>query len=204
MQSIYPIKTMDNIPEDISLGDVIKYMNYGNKLTDGVVQRILRPDILFVKDTKTHFEEKIYKSNIVINITIIEKSILDKLSETHNFDHNTKIINTINNNMEILMDIIEKLKEDNNNLKKKIEIIEYQNIIDENTMYFLFFTFMLMFLTIFYSIYPTEFNTFGLILYNSSMIYYNKIQTYIISQLVEYKKVIQDIHHNNSYDEYDL
>jgi hypothetical protein len=195
---------MDTIPEDISLGDVIKYMNYGNKLTDGIVQRILRPDILFVKDTKTNFEEKIYKSNIVINLTILEKSILDKLSETHNFDYNTKVIITINDNILKITDIIEKLKEDNNNLKKKIEIIELQNTIDVNTMYFLFFTLILLVFTIYYSIYTNEFNTAVLILYNYGIIFYNKIQTYVISQLVEYKKVYNDIHYNNTYDEYDL
>lgn len=208
MQLIYPIKTMDNIPEDISLGDVIKYMNYTNKLSDGVILRILRPDILFVKDTKTQFEEKIYKSNIVINITILEKSILDKLSDTNNFDYNSKVINTINDNMVILMDIIEKLKDDNNKIKKKIEILENQNNIDENAMYFLFFTLFLLVFTIYYSLYTDKFNYIGLILYNYGMIFCNKIQTYIISQLVEYKKVIQDIHHNNydnnSYDDFDL
>lgn len=200
MQSIYPIKIMDNIPEDISLGDVIKYMNYGNKLTDGVVQRILRPDILFVKDSKTQFEEKIYKSNIVINITIIEKSILDKLSEIHNFDQNTKVIITINNNIEKLTDIIEKLKDDNNKLKKKVEIIEYQNIYDGNTLYFLFFTIILLLFIIYYSIYTTEFNITGLILYNYCVIFYNKLQSYLIYQFVEYKRVINDIHYNNSYE----
>ena len=105
------------------------------------------------------------------------------------------------------MDIIEKLKDDNNILKKKVEILESQNNIDDNTMYYLFFTFMIMFFIIFYSIYPGEFNNFGLIFFNSSMIYYNKIQTYLIYQFIEYKKVINDIHnnyHNNSYDEYDF
>jgi hypothetical protein len=181
MQLIYPLKTMDNIPEDISLGNVIKYMNYTNKLSEGVIQRILRPDILFVKDTKTQYEEKIYKSNIVINLTILEKSILDKLSEIHNFYHNTKIINIINDNT-----------------VKIIEILEFRN-----TMYLLFYILMILIFIIFYSIYPTEFNNFGLIFYNSSMIYYNKIQTYLISQFVEYKKVINN-YHNNSYDDYDF
>jgi hypothetical protein len=196
---------MDNIPEDISLGNVIKYMNYTNKLSEGVIQRILRPDILFVKDTKTQYEEKIYKSNIVINLTILEKSILDKLSEIHNFDHNTKVINTINDNTIKIMDIIDKLKDNYDKLKKKLEILESQNNIDDNTMYYLFFTFMIMFFIIFYSIYPGKFNNFGLIFFNYSMIYYNKIQTYIISQLIEYKKVINNIHNfNNSYDDYDF
>jgi hypothetical protein len=198
MQLIYPLKTMDNIPEDISLGNVIKYMNYTNKLSEGVIQRILRPDILFVKDTKTQYEEKIYKSNIVINLTILEKSILDKLSEIHNFDHNTKIINIINDNTVKIIDIIDILKEDNNKLKKRVEILEFRN-----TMYLLFYILMILIFIIFYSIYPTEFNNFGLIFYNSSMIYYNKIQTYLISQFVEYKKVINN-YHNNSYDDYDF
>jgi hypothetical protein len=163
---------------------------------------------LFVKDSKTQYEEKIYKSNIVINLTVLEKSILDKLSETHNFDYNTKVIITINDNILKIMDIIEKLKEDNNKLKKKIEILEYQNIIDVNTIYFLFFTLMLLIFTIYYSMYPIEINNVGLIFFNYCTIYYNKFQTYIISQFIEYKKLMNDIHHanylNNSYDDLDL
>jgi len=201
---------MDNTPENISLGDVVKYMNYRNKLIDGVVQRILRPDILFVKDSNTEYEEKIYKSDIVINITILEKSILNKLSENYNLDYNSKTIITINENTLKIMNIVEKLKDDNNKLKEKIEYLEFQNIIDENISHFFFFILILLIFAIYYSIYTTEFNNIGLMIYNSSMIYYNKIQIYLLSQFIEYKKIMNDIHnnyhhhHNNSYDDYEF
>jgi len=171
---------MDNTSEDISLGDVVKYMNYGNKLTDGVVERILRPDILFVTDTKTQYEEKIYKSNIIINITILEKSIINKLSEIHNLDYNSKVIITINENTLKIMNIVEKLKDDNNKLKKKVEDIEFQNIIDENISHFFFFILIILLFAIYYSMYTTEFNKFGLNFYNYSIIYYNKLQIYLL------------------------
>ena len=201
---------MDNTPENISLGDVVKYMNYRNKLIDGVVQRILRPDILFVKDSNTEYEEKIYKSDIVINITILEKSILNKLSENYNLDYNSKTIITINENTLKIMNIVEKLKDDNNKLKEKIEYLEFQNIIDENISHFFFFILILLIFAIYYSIYTTEFNNIGLMIYNSSMIYYNKIQIYLLSQFIEYKKIMNNNnnnyhhHHNNSYDDYEF
>jgi len=201
---------MDNTSEDISLGDVVKYMNYGNKLTDGVVERILRPDILFVTDTKTQYEEKIYKSNIIINITILEKSIINKLSEIHNLDYNSKVIITINENTLKIMNIVEKLKDDNNKLKKKVEDIEFQNIIDENISHFFFFILIILLFAIYYSMYTTEFNKFGLNFYNYSIIYYNKLQIYLLSQFIEYKKIMNDIHnhyhhnHNNSYNDYEF
>jgi hypothetical protein len=179
-------------------------MNFINKLSDGTIERILRPDILFVKDSKTQYEEKIYKSNIVINITMLEKSILDKLSEIYKFDHNTKVINTINENTEKLMDIIEELKKDNDRIKKKIEFIQLQSIIDENIIYFLFFLFLLLVLSTIYCVNPNEFNKIILIIYNYSVIVYNQLQSFIISQFVQYKKIIQDIHNNYTSDMYDL
>ena len=110
-------------------------------------------------------------------------------------NHTTKVINTISDNMVKLID-------ETNKLKNRVEILEFQNIIDENIMYLLFFTIILLLVTIYYSIYTIEVNNFGLILYNYCVVFYNKIHTYLIYQFVEYKKVIYNIHYNNSYDEF--
>ena len=77
------------------LNDEVKYMNYANKLSDGVIERILRPDIIIVKDTNTQYEEKINKSNILINVSIVEKNILYKLIKNQNNNHEI-LINDIN------------------------------------------------------------------------------------------------------------
>ena len=71
--------------DEVSLNDNIKYINPSYRVCDGIVTRILRPDIIFVKDNKTDYEEKITINNFILNLTTFESCILQKLEKKHNF-----------------------------------------------------------------------------------------------------------------------
>lgn len=117
MRSIYPIKDTDKIMEEVNINDMIKYLNYVNKMSDGVVTRILRPDIIFVKDSKTNFEEKIIKTSIILNLSVFEVQIMDKLSEKYKFINNLKALETVSENITSVIDIIDFIKTDINMIR---------------------------------------------------------------------------------------
>ena len=81
--------------EEIALNDKIKYVNYVNKISEGTISRILRPDTLFVKDSKTNYEEKINKVNIILNLTVFETNIMDKLSTKYEFLNTVDLTNFV-------------------------------------------------------------------------------------------------------------
>ena len=121
LQSTYPIKDIDKIMEEVNLNDNVKYMNYYNKISDGVVTRILRPDIIFIKDCKTNYEEKIVKMNILLNLTLFESQIMDKLTEKYKFFNNLSTIESISDNIVSLIDIIDFIKNDVNVIKNYLD-----------------------------------------------------------------------------------
>lgn len=128
MQSIYPSKNPDKIMDEVALTDKIKYMNYINKLSEGTITRILRPDTIFVKDEKTHFEEKISKGNIILNLTVFETNILDKISERYQLFNTIELTNVISKNIDTIITIVTTLKDENettritvNELKSELE-----------------------------------------------------------------------------------
>jgi len=142
MQSVYPLKDPYKIMEDISLNDTVKYFNYVNKLSDGIIIRIIRPESIFVKDLKTNYEEKIFKANIILNVTLFETQVMDKLSEKYQFINNIKYLESVSGNINAVIDIIDCIKNDTTAIKDhindetnklKIEILRLNKDIEKIT-----------------------------------------------------------------------
>lgn len=154
MHSIYPLKNFYKIMEEIALNDKIKYVNYVNKISEGTISRILRPDTLFVKDSKTNYEEKINKVNIILNLTVFETNIMDKLSTKYEFLNTVDLTNFVSKNIDTIVNIINIIKSDNDSIKididtlkdDSLELNEYvkkvnnklKNIIIVNVAFFVF------------------------------------------------------------------
>jgi hypothetical protein len=140
--------------EEIALNDKIKYVNYVNKISEGTISRILRPDTLFVKDSKTNYEEKINKVNIILNLTVFETNIMDKLSTKYEFLNTVDLTNFVSKNIDTIVNIINIIKSDNDSIKididtlkdDSLELNEYvkkvnnklKNIIIVNVAFFVF------------------------------------------------------------------
>jgi hypothetical protein len=123
MQSIYPLKNFYKIMEEIALNDKIKYVNYVNKISEGTISRILRPDTLFVKDSKTNYEEKINKVNIILNLTVFETNIMDKLLTKYEFLNTIDLTNFVSKNIDTIVNIINIIKSENDSIKIDIDAI---------------------------------------------------------------------------------
>jgi len=167
---------MDN---EMMLNDEVKYMNYTNKLSDGIIERILRPDILIVKDTNTQYEEKINKSNILINISIVEKNILYKLIKNQNNNHEI-LINDINMIVKHLNNTQDDIINDINNMTNK-------NNYEKKIIYFTFSCINILFLIMFYTQNKEICNK-----------YLSHIYTFIFNQFLEYKKIINEGNYYNA------
>jgi hypothetical protein len=174
---------MDN---EMMLNDEVKYMNYANKLSDGVIERILRPDIIIVKDTNTQYEEKINKSNILINVSIVEKNILYKLIKNQNNNHEI-LINDINMIVKHLNNTQDDIINDINNMNNK-------NNYEKKIIYFIFSCINILFLILFLIMFYIQ---------NKEICnkYLSQIYTFIFNQFLEYKKIInKGYYYNTSYD----
>jgi hypothetical protein len=103
--------------EEVALNDRVKYMNYINKLSEGTITRILRPDTIFVKDEKTHYEEKINKISIILNLTVFETNILDKISERYQLFNTIELTNFVSKNIDTIISIVNTLKDESETIQ---------------------------------------------------------------------------------------
>jgi hypothetical protein len=82
---------------DDRVNDIIKYFHNSNQFREGKILEILQHGTLIVKNKHNIINDRIYKSHIILNITLIERKITNNLIELvrNEFEMNQNLRNNI-------------------------------------------------------------------------------------------------------------
>ena len=82
---------------DDRVNDIIKYFHNGNQFREGKILEILQHGTLIVKNKHNIINDRIYKSHIILNMTLLERKITNNLIELvrNEFEMNQNLRNNI-------------------------------------------------------------------------------------------------------------